>query len=86
MSLGESLFHIAFRYLTSEFTFSFYYFVLSNVNSLNLCHEGFSISYHFCVFSALSAVMMGGLSSVAGHLFCVSYKGISFDKRIICPS
>lgn len=43
-------------------------------------------SHNFCVFSALPAVMMGRLSSDAGHLSCVSYKGISFDKTIICPT
>lgn len=76
------LFQMPFRYLTSALRFCF---VLNNLNSLDLCQESFSISYNFYMFSALSAVNDMRVN-VAGHIFCMSYKGIAFDKKIICPS
>ena len=80
------LFQMTLRYLTSELRSFFFSFVLNNLNSLRLCHEWFSISYNFYMFSALSAVMISELNSVAGRMFCMSYKVPSFDRKITCLS
>lgn len=61
------------RYLTSELIFSF---VLNNLNSWSLCHECISVSYNFYMFTALSAVMIWELNSVAGRIFRLSCEGI----------